>query len=208
MFAIFCFEIFNVENIRTAVELEQSCDFSTIPRENTNKTLTYEEELALERDAKRRRVKHKSVHTSKKNYTEVIREVIDGQMDMYKEWLEAGVSRPKELDEKKLPDLDETKSKSDKVRDDRSESGYAQSTTSRNSAHSGRSRSRSRKRDYEYSRPDYRRDRDRKYDYKRDKYEHKHDEHHYRSYHRNSYRDRSDRDKSRENHRLSRHRHS
>ncbi|XP_018567978.1 U11/U12 small nuclear ribonucleoprotein 48 kDa protein-like isoform X2 [Anoplophora glabripennis] len=52
------------------------------------KFLTQEELLAKERDAKRRRIKYKSVHTSRsKKYTEVIKEVIDNQMEQYKDYL-------------------------------------------------------------------------------------------------------------------------
>lgn len=41
----------------------------------------------LERDAKRRRAKYKSVHTNRKSYMEVIGEVISGQMELYEQWL-------------------------------------------------------------------------------------------------------------------------
>lgn len=58
------------------------------PPKGENKTFTYEELLKQERDAKRRRIKYKSVHTNRKNHTEVLREVIDGQMQLYKDWLE------------------------------------------------------------------------------------------------------------------------
>ncbi|XP_050296935.1 U11/U12 small nuclear ribonucleoprotein 48 kDa protein-like [Anthonomus grandis grandis] len=51
------------------------------------KQLTDEEKLILERNAKRRRTKYKSVHTSKKSYTEITREVIDNQMGLYVEWI-------------------------------------------------------------------------------------------------------------------------
>lgn len=57
---------------------------SSVPK--TEKPLSYEEKLILERNAKRRRTKYKAVHTNKKNYTEVMREVIDGQMKLYEEW--------------------------------------------------------------------------------------------------------------------------
>lgn len=52
------------------------------------KDLTPEEILQQERNAKRRRVKYKSVHTGRsKSYTEVMREVINNQMDLYQEYI-------------------------------------------------------------------------------------------------------------------------
>lgn len=51
------------------------------------KTLTEKEKLMHERDSKRRRVKYKSVHTSKKSHTEVMRELIDNQMGLYVDWI-------------------------------------------------------------------------------------------------------------------------
>lgn len=51
------------------------------------KTLTEKEKLMQERDSKRRRVKYKSVHTSKKSHTEVMRELIDNQMGLYVDWI-------------------------------------------------------------------------------------------------------------------------
>lgn len=44
----------------------------------------------LERNAKRRRMKYKtkSVHTSRKTTTEITREVINGQMEAYEDWLQ------------------------------------------------------------------------------------------------------------------------
>ncbi|XP_028140592.1 uncharacterized protein LOC114334690 [Diabrotica virgifera virgifera] len=51
-------------------------------------TPTEEEALKKQRDAKRRPVKYKSVHTSRnKSYIEVMREVIQNQTDMYKDYL-------------------------------------------------------------------------------------------------------------------------
>ncbi|XP_018322264.1 U11/U12 small nuclear ribonucleoprotein 48 kDa protein-like [Agrilus planipennis] len=55
-----------------------------------NKTLTEEELLIRKRDARRRRIKYKAVHTNKKSYKEVLREVIGSQMEMYKDWLQEG----------------------------------------------------------------------------------------------------------------------
>lgn len=52
-----------------------------------SKTLSPAELLALERDAKRRQVKYKSVHTNRKTHTEIMKEVIDNQMASYCDWL-------------------------------------------------------------------------------------------------------------------------
>lgn len=53
------------------------------------KNLTPEEILQRERNAKRRSVKYKSVHTGRsKSYTEVLREVIGNQMELYQEYVE------------------------------------------------------------------------------------------------------------------------
>lgn len=49
--------------------------------------MTANDRRKMERDAKRRRMKYKSVHTNRKSYTEVIGEVIKGQMELYEQWL-------------------------------------------------------------------------------------------------------------------------
>lgn len=63
-------------------------EFNTIqPPKSSDKPLTFEELRMKERDAKRRRIKYKYVHTNHKSHKEVLREVIDGQMELYMEWL-------------------------------------------------------------------------------------------------------------------------
>ncbi|KAF5304337.1 hypothetical protein FQA39_LY09716 [Lamprigera yunnana] len=77
---------FAVKNTNGPLELPE---FNIIePPKINNKVLTNEELRKQERDAKRRRIRYKAVHTNKKNYTEVMREVIDGQMQLYMDWLE------------------------------------------------------------------------------------------------------------------------
>lgn len=51
--------------------------------------MTEDEIKLMERDAKRRRIKYKmkSVHTSRKTSTEIIREIINSQMEAYEDWL-------------------------------------------------------------------------------------------------------------------------
>lgn len=78
--------------------------YRTVPK--TEKPLSYEEKLILERNAKRRRTKYKAVHTNKKSYTEVMREVIDGQMKLYEEWCSGNIEnvdteRPNKIDNEK-----------------------------------------------------------------------------------------------------------
>lgn len=43
--------------------------------------------LVQERNLKRRRAKHRGVHTNKKSHVEVLREVIEQQMEIFKEYL-------------------------------------------------------------------------------------------------------------------------
>ncbi|KAG5896266.1 hypothetical protein JTB14_033563 [Gonioctena quinquepunctata] len=69
-----------------------------------DKEFTEAELRERERNAKRRRIKYKSVHTGRnKSHTEVMRGVIDNQMEMYREYLinkekiEAELARQKEL---------------------------------------------------------------------------------------------------------------
>ena len=50
--------------------------------------------LAQERNLKRRRAKHRGVHTNKKSQTEILREVIVQQMEMYKEYLSEKLGIP------------------------------------------------------------------------------------------------------------------
>lgn len=54
----------------------------------------------MERDAKRRRVKYKSVHTSKKSQTEIMREVIDNQMTLYRDWIKQKEEQERKTKEK------------------------------------------------------------------------------------------------------------
>lgn len=53
------------------------------PDEKEDKKLSFIELLAQERNLKRRRAKHRGVHTNKKSHTEILREVINQQMELY-----------------------------------------------------------------------------------------------------------------------------
>lgn len=159
----------------------------------TDKPFTYEEQLALERNAKRRRIKYKSTHTSKKNYIEVIKEVIDKQMELYKEWVEEKEisERPEDHDDvdskvsvetcvKQNEEVDYPNEKMLEYNPDRS-------VGSRNSTHSGSSRSTSRReQNHKYSHRRYKHERSFRRDNGRRSYD-KH-EHHYKSHDRRLHR--------------------
>ncbi|XP_015122737.1 U11/U12 small nuclear ribonucleoprotein 48 kDa protein [Diachasma alloeum] len=66
---------------------EDIADLNKTNRDEANKTSSYLELLAQERNLKRRRVKHRGVHTNKKSQTEIMREVINQQMEMLAEYL-------------------------------------------------------------------------------------------------------------------------
>ncbi|CAD6208381.1 GSCOCG00003387001-RA-CDS [Cotesia congregata] len=57
------------------------------PKKTEEKRTSYLELLAHERDLKRRRAKHRGVHTNKKSQTEILREVINQQMEMLTEYI-------------------------------------------------------------------------------------------------------------------------
>ncbi|XP_076645529.1 U11/U12 small nuclear ribonucleoprotein 48 kDa protein [Halictus rubicundus] len=52
-------------------------------RDKDNKQLSFLELLVQERNLKRRRAKHRGVHTNKKSHMEILREIIDQQMELY-----------------------------------------------------------------------------------------------------------------------------
>ncbi|XP_066248699.1 U11/U12 small nuclear ribonucleoprotein 48 kDa protein-like isoform X1 [Euwallacea similis] len=66
------------------------------------KELSEKDQLIQARDSKRRRAKYKSVHTSKKSQTEIMKEVIDNQMALYIDWV-------KQKQEKELRDKERLK---------------------------------------------------------------------------------------------------
>ncbi|XP_011866094.1 PREDICTED: U11/U12 small nuclear ribonucleoprotein 48 kDa protein-like isoform X2 [Vollenhovia emeryi] len=57
------------------------------PQQKEDKKLSFLELLIQERNLKRRRAKHRGVHTNKKSHTEILREVIGQQMEMYVEYI-------------------------------------------------------------------------------------------------------------------------
>ncbi|CAG9769215.1 unnamed protein product [Ceutorhynchus assimilis] len=58
-----------------------------LPDKKEKKGQSEKDRLTNERDSKRRSVKYKSTHTSKKSQTEIMKEVIDNQMELYKDWV-------------------------------------------------------------------------------------------------------------------------
>ncbi|XP_011161455.2 U11/U12 small nuclear ribonucleoprotein 48 kDa protein isoform X1 [Solenopsis invicta] len=67
------------------------------PQQKEDKELSFLEMLIQERNLKRRRAKHKGVHTNKRSHTEILREVINQQMEMYVDY----VSGQREYSEEK-----------------------------------------------------------------------------------------------------------
>lgn len=118
--------------------------------------LSYEELLAHERDVKRRRMKYKSVHTNRKSHTEVLREVIKGQMELYEEWLQKGdegdvqETAIEQVEKGNSPSVSQYSGISSNIEKDLLD----RSTHSRNSTYSGSSKSTSRRNDYD----DYKQD--------------------------------------------------
>lgn len=56
-------------------------------KDGNNPKISLLELLAQERNLKRRRAKHRGVHTNKKSQVEILREVINQQMEMYEEYI-------------------------------------------------------------------------------------------------------------------------
>ncbi|KOX68303.1 U11/U12 small nuclear ribonucleoprotein 48 kDa protein [Melipona quadrifasciata] len=56
-------------------------------QDKEHKKVSFLELLIQERNLKRRRAKHKSVHTNKKSHIEVLREVIQQQMELYSDYV-------------------------------------------------------------------------------------------------------------------------
>lgn len=57
------------------------------PQQKEDKELSFLELLIQERNLKRRRAKHKGVHTNKKSHVEILREVINQQMEIYVDYI-------------------------------------------------------------------------------------------------------------------------
>ncbi|XP_012282915.1 U11/U12 small nuclear ribonucleoprotein 48 kDa protein [Orussus abietinus] len=62
-------------------------DINRLKSDGEPKKMSFLELLAQERNLKRRRAKHRGVHTNKKSHVEILREVIEQQMELYAEYL-------------------------------------------------------------------------------------------------------------------------
>lgn len=56
-------------------------------QDKDDKKLSFLELLVQERNLKRRRAKHRGVHTNKRSHTEILREVINQQMELYVDYM-------------------------------------------------------------------------------------------------------------------------
>ncbi|KAG7188518.1 hypothetical protein KM043_008151 [Ampulex compressa] len=79
--ALYEYVIANTVKPKTSYELTNIHDLKSEQKED--KELSFLELLIQERNLKRRRAKHKGVHTNKKSYTEILREVINQEMEIY-----------------------------------------------------------------------------------------------------------------------------
>ncbi|CAK9812302.1 U11/U12 small nuclear ribonucleoprotein 48 kDa protein [Anthophora plagiata] len=66
-------------------DIADSCQVKCQGKED--KKLSFLELLIQERNLKRRRAKHRGVHTNKKSHTEILREVIHQQMELYVDYI-------------------------------------------------------------------------------------------------------------------------
>ncbi|XP_043518331.1 U11/U12 small nuclear ribonucleoprotein 48 kDa protein-like isoform X2 [Frieseomelitta varia] len=62
-------------------------DIQKLSQDKEHKKLSFLELLIQERNLKRRRAKHRGVHTNKKSHIEVLREVIQQQMELYSDYV-------------------------------------------------------------------------------------------------------------------------
>lgn len=145
------------------------------PETENNKELSSEELMALERDAKRRRIKYKSVYTNHKSHTEVMREVIDTQMESFEDWVKDKCN----LEEKKVEN-DQTRNASPSSHGSL-DMLNERSTVSRNSTHSGSSKSTNRKYESSSNHNDRNKRHNRRSDHEDDNRDYQRDKKRYRS---------------------------
>ncbi|XP_033219689.1 U11/U12 small nuclear ribonucleoprotein 48 kDa protein-like isoform X2 [Belonocnema kinseyi] len=82
--AIYDYVVANTQKVDIGHDI---ADLNQTKSKESQKSISYLELLAQERNLKRRRAKHRGVHTNKKSHVEVMREVIEQQMEMFKEYL-------------------------------------------------------------------------------------------------------------------------
>ncbi|XP_019874919.1 U11/U12 small nuclear ribonucleoprotein 48 kDa protein [Aethina tumida] len=139
------------------------------PTSKEREHLSVQQLMALKRDAKRRRVKYKAVHTQKKSVTEVLREVVNNQMELLEDYLSS-------RDKIKRYQNDDQRSDNNSVEHERSGSSI-----SRHSTHSGGSKHRRPEHDYRDRRNDYYHRRYSDYRHKGRRYDHRDYDRHYDS---------------------------
>ncbi|XP_017890291.1 U11/U12 small nuclear ribonucleoprotein 48 kDa protein-like [Ceratina calcarata] len=119
-----------------------------------DKKLSFIEVLIQERNLKRRRAKHRGVHTNKKSHTEILREVIHQQMELYTDYV-TDTRLPNSLDHResssshnneKYDEFDKTYDCSEKDSEEREKSSRSTSKSHRTQKHHKHKRSRSRER--------------------------------------------------------------
>lgn len=118
---------------------------STAPVKLPNKELSNEELMALERDAKRRRIKYKSVYTNHKSHCEVMREVIDTQMELYESWVKSNSKGDEKAQNCKNSEQKPASPTSSHASLEKEKETNDRSTISRNSTRSSSSKSTNRK---------------------------------------------------------------
>ncbi|XP_076180234.1 U11/U12 small nuclear ribonucleoprotein 48 kDa protein isoform X2 [Ptiloglossa arizonensis] len=69
--------------VKTDIGHDITDDRNSKCQDKEDKKLSFLELLVQERNLKRRRAKHRGVHTNKKSHTEILREVINQQMEIY-----------------------------------------------------------------------------------------------------------------------------
>ncbi|XP_076285381.1 U11/U12 small nuclear ribonucleoprotein 48 kDa protein isoform X1 [Lasioglossum baleicum] len=73
--------------VSRTIKVDAGHDFTntdtSVYQDKDNKELSFLELLVQERNLKRRRAKHRGVHTNKKSHMEILREIIDQQMEIY-----------------------------------------------------------------------------------------------------------------------------
>lgn len=170
-------------------------------QEKKDKDLSFLELLVQERNFKRRRAKHRGVHTNKKSHTEILREIINQQMEMYGDYIS------EQSDPAQAKDVQNIKTKdwSHEPMQDRTERLYKvfhSSSRNHDNFNFGERDSHYSKRDYSkeyYSKIDYlkrERSEERSYHHsrernRRERYSGESDETHRKQGHRKSSRDRS-----------------
>ncbi|KAL6422995.1 hypothetical protein ACFW04_010468 [Cataglyphis niger] len=197
-------------------------NIGNLKQEKEDKKLSFLELLVQERNLKRRRAKHKGVHTNKKSHVEILRELINQQMEIYTDYMleqnnsdHVQISEPDDLNYETMQDRTERSSKvfhtSSRNYDDlhsRERNGhYSKRDDLKRDLEEKNYRSRDRDRQEKYSDETYRKHRQtehKKSSHLRDRKSHKKNKHRSRDRHKDRRHEKKhksqDRDKSSERH--------